>query len=59
MRDLEAERRNGDLRVTHLLVGTSAWRTRLSWKPEQNGRMVAWEDIESLGPVIRLRRTGR
>lgn len=59
VRDLEAERRDGDLRVTRLLVGTSAWRTRLSWKPEQNGRMVAWEDIESIFPVIRLRRKVR
>jgi sporulation protein YlmC with PRC-barrel domain len=43
-----------ELRVTALLVGPSAWRTRFGPQPSDGGRWVPWEDIAALAPHVVL-----
>ena len=40
--------------MTALLVGPSAWRTRLGPQPSDGGRWVRWEDIAALAPHVVL-----
>jgi len=54
--DLATGHIDGALRVTALLIGPGAWLTRFGWTTREHGRRIAWEDVESLGPPIRLRR---
>ena len=57
--DMIAERDGDELTVRALLVGSGSWLERFGWKEESSGKEVNWDEIESLSPVIRLRRKDR
>ena len=52
--DAAADPWGDELRVTALLVGPSAWRTRFGPQPSDGGRWVPWEDIAALAPHVVL-----
>lgn len=56
--DLVAERRGDSLRVTSLIVGRGGLLDRFGWAKGGHGSTVAWEDVASLQPTIKLRTRG-
>lgn len=53
--DLVATHQGDTLRVTSLLVGTGAVRSRFGWTNQPTGREIQWDQIQSWQPRIRLR----
>lgn len=53
--ELKAERRGNALCVTGLLVGDTAWLTRIGWADREHGHEIPWERVEAVGSEILLR----
>jgi sporulation protein YlmC with PRC-barrel domain len=58
LQEVEAGRIGSELGVVAILIGPGSWLTRFSWSPAQHGTRVPWTRIESIDPVIKLRREG-
>ncbi len=52
--DLRAEHVDGELCITHLLVGPRTWLERFGWARGDDGKKVAWDQIEILPDELRL-----
>lgn len=58
VRDVVAGKAGDDLRVDALLIGKSAWLTRLGWKESGHGVEVPWADVIQVVPRIIVRPPG-